>query len=65
MSKKTARILWFFVLPVVAFFGAIQFDNYMFGVHWNNPLLGWILIIISAVAFFGVIAWYSANKRNR
>jgi hypothetical protein len=65
MSKKTARILWFFVLPVVALMGCFFVgDTYIFGFHWNSPVLGWIMIAISAIAFFGVIAYYKAHDKN-
>lgn len=64
MSKKTLRILWFFVLPVVALMGCFLVgDTYIFGLHWDSPVIGWIMIIISAIAFFGLIAYYSSRKK--
>jgi hypothetical protein len=66
MSKKTARILWFFVLPLVALFGAFHVsDTYLGNVHFGSPVLGWICIVVSAVAFFGVIAYYKSTEKNR
>lgn len=65
-NKKTLRILYFFVVPVLALFGGFHVsDTYLGTVHFGNAVLGYIVLFIAAACFLTPIIMYMSRGNRR